>query len=93
MKRDGPQAEVALERAERLLDKAQLHLTTPDYLRIVRRQIGAQEVSVLAFVDQPQCVLGGLIRRCPVGRDLNFDPAGFGAVLRGAESFSTNRRA
>jgi hypothetical protein len=38
--KNGPQTQVALERAERLLDVAELHVTTPDQCRIVGREIG-----------------------------------------------------
>lgn len=52
--KDGAQAEVTLEGAERLLDKAQLHGATPNQLRVVRGQIGAQQVAAFARDDLPQ---------------------------------------
>ena len=38
--KNGPQTQVAFERAERFLDVAELHVTTPDQFRIVGRKIG-----------------------------------------------------
>ena len=46
--KNGPQTQVAFERAERFLDVAELHVTTPDQFRIVGREIGPWQIAAFA---------------------------------------------
>ena len=46
--KNGAQAQVTFQGAEGLFHKDQLHVTAPDEFRIIRLQIGAQQVAAFA---------------------------------------------
>ena len=83
-----PQAEVALERAERFLDKTQLHRAAPNQLPIGDAELGAQRIAAFAPAHGAQFVTIQPIREGTVGGDLDLHQAGratAGLFLRGAE--------
>jgi hypothetical protein len=86
--KDRPQAEVALQGAERFLHKTQLHIAAPDQLRIVGAQVGAQQIATFAAAHGAQFFAVESIGERAVGRDGDLHQtrrAAAGFFLRGAE--------
>ena len=79
--KDGPQAEVAPQVSERLLDVGELHGATPDKRGIVGGEIGAEQTAAFAPAHRAQGVTVEPIRQAAVVTDGDYnerfrDPAG-----------------